>query len=316
MRELGFGDEETKDLADKALKVGSAMDHFELAVWIEDEEPGTAIKHLQRFLEVDPRHPNVRSAVYIMGRIYHKLGAIEPEESLYKLAVERGIWDNVKQRPGIMFRKLSPSAPFPFENVTSLVQGAIDLLEDNYAAIKAEVLATANLGEGSSGKLALRLDEENVTDSGSWHKAIFARNGIQIESSFASFPKTGAVLSQILADYATDMPKASMELSVLAPGSHLKPHCGPTNHRVRLHLGLVVPEGASITCGGETRNWLEGKVLAIDDSFEHEVWNNATTPRAILLVDVWHPLLDAKDRDDLRKGLGWSRRAAPELGYH
>ena len=30
VQELGFGDEETKDLADKALKVGSAMDHFEV----------------------------------------------------------------------------------------------------------------------------------------------------------------------------------------------------------------------------------------------------------------------------------------------
>jgi hypothetical protein len=31
--------------------------------------------------------------------------------------------------------------------------------------------------------------------------------------------------------------------SLLSPGARLRPHCGPTNARLRAHLGLVVPEG-------------------------------------------------------------------------
>lgn len=31
--------------------------------------------------------------------------------------------------------------------------------------------------------------------------------------------------------------------SLLAPGARLRPHCGPTNARLRAHLGLIVPEG-------------------------------------------------------------------------
>jgi aspartate beta-hydroxylase len=41
--------------------------------------------------------------------------------------------------------------------------------------------------------------------------------------------------------------------------------------------------------GTETRWWEEGKCLVFDDSFDHEVWNLSHKPRAVLLVDFWHP---------------------------
>ena len=77
--------------------------------------------------------------------------------------------------------------------------------------------------------------------------------------------------------------------SRLAPGTHLAAHCGPSNFRLRCHLGLLVPPGATIRVGGETRAWREGEVLVLDDAFEHEVWNDSGEPRVILIVDVWHP---------------------------
>ena len=82
----------------------------------------------------------------------------------------------------------------------------------------------------------------------------------------------------------------SAYFSLLAPKTHIKRHCGPTNTRLRLHLGLVVPDGCRIRVGDETRTWAEGECLLFDDSFEHEVWNdNHTEERLVLIVDVWHP---------------------------
>ena len=40
--------------------------------------------------------------------------------------------------------------------------------------------------------------------------------------------------------------------------------------------------------------WEEGKVIAFDDSFEHEVWHNGTELRLILIVDLPHPDLTPK----------------------
>ena len=57
-----------------------------------------------------------------------------------------------------------------------------------------------------------------------------------------------------------------MELSLLRPATRIRPHCGPTNHRLRLHLGVAVPRGASLRVGGEAREWREGAVLAFDSN--------------------------------------------------
>jgi aspartate beta-hydroxylase len=77
--------------------------------------------------------------------------------------------------------------------------------------------------------------------------------------------------------------------ATLAPGTHLEPHCGPTNARLRCHLGLRVPEGCALRVGDEVRGWEEGRCVVFDDSFEHEVWHRGTEVRSVLVLDVWHP---------------------------
>jgi hypothetical protein len=39
-----------------------------------------------------------------------------------------------------------------------------------------------------------------------------------------------------------DLPKGSVEFSILDEGTHIKPHCGPSNHKWRFHLGVIVPD--------------------------------------------------------------------------
>jgi aspartyl/asparaginyl beta-hydroxylase (cupin superfamily) len=95
---------------------------------------------------------------------------------------------------------------------------------------------------------------------------------------------------------AERLPKGSIEFSMLGPGAHLRAHCGPSNHRIRLHLPVVLPpiedgqrELARMRVGeGESmsRAWVAGRVTAFDDSYEHEVWNNASTARVVLMVDA------------------------------
>mmetsp|Transcript_18007 Transcript_18007/g.25235 ORF Transcript_18007/g.25235 Transcript_18007/m.25235 type:complete len:100 (+) Transcript_18007:680-979(+) len=43
-----------------------------------------------------------------------------------------------------------------------------------------------------------------------------------------------------------------------------------------------------------------GKVLILDDSFDHEVWNESQEERVVLLLDIWHPYLSPEDRDEVR----------------
>uniref|UniRef100_A0A8B9KUS4 Aspartyl/asparaginy/proline hydroxylase domain-containing protein n=1 Tax=Astyanax mexicanus TaxID=7994 RepID=A0A8B9KUS4_ASTMX len=89
------------------------------------------------------------------------------------------------------------------------------------------------------------------------------------------------------------MTKFGEDFSVMQPGTHVWPHTGPTNCRLRMHLGLIIPRtGCRILLGGNAVFKAEGKVLIFDDSFEHEVWQDADTFRLIFIVDVWHPELN------------------------
>jgi len=90
--------------------------------------------------------------------------------------------------------------------------------------------------------------------------------------------------------------------SVLLPGAHLRPHCGPHNGRLKLHLALIVPESAPprapwmrIGVPGEVRGWRQGKCNFLDDSFEHEVVNAANATRVVLEVIMKHPQLAEVD---------------------
>lgn len=68
------------------------------------------------------------------------------------------------------------------------------------------------------------------------------------------------------------MASGSAYFSLMAPGTRLRAHCGPTNVRLRVHVGIQVPtEGVAMRVGNETRPWRVGEPLVFDDSFEHEV---------------------------------------------
>ena len=70
--------------------------------------------------------------------------------------------------------------------------------------------------------------------------------------------------------------------------THPHPHMGV--YRLRVHVGLSVPDGdVGMRVGDEARAWREGEALVFDDSFEHEVWNEAGAPRLVFILDAWHP---------------------------
>ncbi len=79
--------------------------------------------------------------------------------------------------------------------------------------------------------------------------------------------------------------------SKLSPGTHIKPHTGSSNLRLRYHLGIKVPEPdlVNIRVGDQTKPWIEDKCIIFDDSFEHEVIHNGKKDRIVLIVDLWHP---------------------------
>jgi aspartate beta-hydroxylase len=85
--------------------------------------------------------------------------------------------------------------------------------------------------------------------------------------------------------------------SILDANTRIPPHTGITNTRLTVHLPLVVPPGCGFRVGATTREWIPGQAWVFDDTVEHEAWNPSDTPRAILIFDIWNPLLTAAERD-------------------
>ncbi len=84
--------------------------------------------------------------------------------------------------------------------------------------------------------------------------------------------------------------------SRLKPGAHIPPHYGLTNTRLTTHLALVIPPDCTIRVGSEIHTWTEGRILAFDDSYEHEVWNRADVDRVVLIFEAHHPDLSEAER--------------------
>ena len=80
-------------------------------------------------------------------------------------------------------------------------------------------------------------------------------------------------------------------------GSKIAAHRGGNNARLRLHLGITIPDGdCKMRVHDTVIGWNEGRCLVFDDYFEHEVWNLTSEDRLVLVVDLWHSDLTENER--------------------
>ncbi|XP_039724794.1 aspartyl/asparaginyl beta-hydroxylase isoform X1 [Pteropus medius] len=231
------------------------------------------------------------------GRFYFHLGdamqRVGNKEAYkwYQLGHERGHFASVWQRSlyNVNGLKAQPWWTARETGYTELVK----TLERNWKLIRDEGLSVIDKAKG-----LFLPEDENLREKGDWSQFTLWQQGRKNENACKGVPKTCSLLDKF--PETTGCRRGQIKYSVMHPGTHVWPHTGPTNCRLRMHLGLVIPkEGCRIRCANETKTWEEGKVLIFDDSFEHEVWQDATSFRLIFIVDVWHPELTPQQRRSL-----------------
>ncbi len=89
---------------------------------------------------------------------------------------------------------------------------------------------------------------------------------------------------------------------VLDPGAA---HPNPAPHRIeqrpRHRSSSPCRAGrVRLAVGSQARTFQAGTAWAFDDTIEHEAWNDSDEPRAILILDVWNPLLSEAERAAVR----------------
>lgn len=177
----------------------------------------------------------------------------------------------IKRMLGTPTRPWSEPGSRPFYDIADFPFTAE--LEANWEAIRREFEAL------DQGQL---IDWPEEIYKGSWSVYGLYAFGEKLEENCGRCPVATRVIEGIPG-------LTTAGFSVLMPGSRILPHLGYTNTVLRCHLGLIVPDGCRIRVGDQIREWEEGKTMVFDDTLEHEVWHDGTTPRIILLLDFVRP---------------------------
>lgn len=148
---------------------------------------------------------------------------------------------------------------------------------------------------------AFRAENEPIARDGAWDVFILYERGLRHDDRCRLFPSVTAIVE---GTRTVRTLAGLVYFSRLAPHTRVAPHAGPTNMRVRAHLGIDVPPNCGIHVGETSRTWQEGRCIVFDDSFPHEVWNESDRDRIVLIVDLWHP--DLSD-DEVRLLEGFQR---------
>jgi len=133
---------------------------------------------------------------------------------------------------------------------------------------------------------------EPIERTGDWDVMLLFERGKRNEENCSLLPKTSAIIESCRSLKSLS---GLAYVSRLAPRTRVEPHRGPTNLRLRCHLGINIPDACGIRVEHYSRTWSEGKCLVFDDSFEHEVWNDSDHERIVLIVDIWHPDLSESE---------------------
>nr|XP_043066297.1 aspartyl/asparaginyl beta-hydroxylase [Drosophila bipectinata] len=226
-----------------------------------------------------------------LGETLQRLSRQSEAIQVFSKGVAKGFFTSQYQRslynvPGLK------AQPFWAPEETGY-QRHLEKLQFHWRTIRDEALEVM-------GKTGLFADEtELLRDKGVWQQFELFSQGLRMGANCQKTPKTCALVQQF--PESSGCRRGQVKFSVMKANTHVWPHCGPTNCRLRAHLTLVAPEPEKtvLRVAEQERTWREGELFIFDDSFEHEVWHNGSLPRLVLILDMWHPELSAHQRRSL-----------------
>lgn len=140
---------------------------------------------------------------------------------------------------------------------------------------------------------------KSLAGSNSWSAIDLYRDGIPCEKAISLFDLTNNSIKKMPTYGLTETPFEAF-FSQLKPNQHIAPHFGQSNHSLTVHLTVDAPSDAYLEVSGEKRYWQDDKLLIFDDSFLHSAHNPSMSDRTILLFSVWHPDLNAQDKEAIQ----------------
>jgi aspartyl/asparaginyl beta-hydroxylase (cupin superfamily) len=163
----------------------------------------------------------------------------------------------------------------------------IPALEQHWRDIQLEALRIRTGDIPSLGDMSF--DHGRIAADRRWKSFFLKGYGYRMKANAARVPLTAALIEQVPG-------LVTASFSVLEAGGHIPRHYGMTKGMLTYHLALKTPherercrmvlEGDD---GKQTIVWEEGQSLVFDDMYNHEIWNDTTEDRYLLLIQIKRP---------------------------
>ncbi|XP_077297504.1 aspartyl beta-hydroxylase isoform X2 [Arctopsyche grandis] len=262
---------------------GVALVHHGFILKTIENNLQESVVYLQRGIDSGEDGTMEGRFLFHLGDALARLRRQNEADKIYQLGADKKVFLSPQQRSLYNVDRLT-GRPWWRPDQTPYVK-LIKELEANWQKIAKEATEIQS---------HFKLEQENLKDTGHWSQYELFVRGVEIKSHCVKCPITCQIVRSEAA--ARGCRRGQIKFSAMTPGTHVFAHTGPTNCRLRAHLGLQGTDNTYIRVDKETRSWEVGKVFIFDDSFEHEVWHNGTTFRIVLIVDLWHPELTKEER--------------------
>ena len=180
------------------------------------------------------------------------------------------LWKVVGQRPATYHPGIKAQPWWTPEELGPVMAGHIMRLKTAWQQIRDEAMALLMERPPSTSRVApaahsagiFKPEVDGLHDNKTWHQAMLWLYGARQTSACEAAPVTCQLLASM--PESSGRTVGNIEFSLMMPGTYVRPHTGPNNFRLRLHLGLEVPtplQNQRLRVGdGPPRSWAEGEV--------------------------------------------------------
>lgn len=220
---------------------GFAAVHYGFVLKMHDKNLDQAVTFLRQGIESNENGTSDGRFFFHLGDALARLGRTAEAKEVYRDAAARKIFRSEQQRSLYNVDHLV-SRPF-WTTAESGYKQQFRVLEDNWRRIRQEALSVLN-------EQGYFIDEaESLRDFGDWKQfELFAR-GQKNAKNCEKTPFTCQIIDAF--PEARFCRRGQVKFSVMHPNTHVWPHCGPTNCRLRAHLGLKVPANTQLRVADE-----------------------------------------------------------------
>ena len=222
---------------------GFALAHYGFVLKNLDQDMVNAVKYLREGISSGAPGTNDGRFYFNLGDALVRLGRNEEAREIYRDGANKKLFLSEYQRSLYNVERLT-ARPFWTKEQTTY-EHFFNVLEQNWLQIRDEGLNLLN-NDGNFKDVV-----ENLRDVGDWKQFELYARGHKIVNNCNKVMLTCKIIEMF--PQAKACSRGQVKFSVMQPGTHVWSHCGPTNCRLRAHLGLQVPSKTYLRVATETR---------------------------------------------------------------